>query len=277
MRSHTVVWRIATTWLLALALLPLHASADQVPYVPTPMNVVDAMLSLANVGPKDMVFDLGSGDGRIVIEAARRYGARAVGIELDPALVAKSQAAAKRAGVADRATFLRQDIFLTDFQQATVLTLYLLPDVNLQLRPRILFELRPGTRIVSHDWDMDDWEPDRTLVIEAPDKPIGGTPESRIYLWTVPARLAGQWRGTLSGPQGEEPVRTLSATLWLPRASMAGEGRLQGAAGTLRLKRSGPLGPGSLEFRLRSADGRIEGEALDGAQRYVLKAKRILN
>ena len=158
-----------------------------VPFVVTPDNVTREMLKLAGVKAGDFVIDLGSGDGRIVIVAAKQFGARGLGVEIVPELVEKSQDNARRAGVADRAEFRVQDLFATDLSQATVITMYLLPDVNLLLRPKLL-ALKPGTRIVSHDWDMGDWKPDRVVTVEAPDKPIGREKLSRLYLWTVPAR-----------------------------------------------------------------------------------------
>ena len=158
-----------------------------VPFVVTPDNVTREMLRLADVKAGDFVIDLGSGDGRIVIVAAKQFGARGLGVEIVPELVAKSLENARRAGVADRVEFRVQDLFATDLSQATVITMYLLPEVNLQLRPRLL-ALKPGTRIVSHDWDMGDWKPDRVVTVEAPDKPIGREKLSRLYLWTVPAR-----------------------------------------------------------------------------------------
>ena len=168
------------------------SALEEVPFVTTPDNVTLKMLELARVGPRDFVLDLGSGDGRIVIVAAKRFGARGMGVEIVPHLVAESRENAKRAGVADRAEFREQDLFATDLTQASVLTLYLLPDVNLELRPKIL-ALKPGTRVVSHDWDMADWKPDRTEKVAAPDKKIGLEKSSRVHLWIVPARLEGVW------------------------------------------------------------------------------------
>jgi SAM-dependent methyltransferase len=158
-----------------------------VPFVVTPDHVTRAMLDLAGVKPGDFVIDLGSGDGRIVITAARHYGARGLGVEIVPDLVDKSVAAARIAGVADRTEFRVQDLFATDLSQATVITMYLLPDVNMLLRPR-LQALRPGTRIVSHDWDMGDWKPDRVVTVDVPDKVLGRDKRSRLYLWTIPPR-----------------------------------------------------------------------------------------
>jgi SAM-dependent methyltransferase len=180
-----------------LPFLPLPAGAqsgEEVPFITTPDNVTLAMLQLAGVGPADRVIDLGSGDGRIVITAARRFGARGLGVEIVPDLVARSHAAAARAGVADRVEFREQDLFKTDLTGATVVTMYLLPEVNLQLRPTLL-QLAPGTRIVSHDWDLGDWMPDETLTVDAPDKQIGREKKSRLHRWVVPARADGLWCG----------------------------------------------------------------------------------
>ncbi|HMO45080.1 MAG TPA: class I SAM-dependent methyltransferase [Rubrivivax sp.] len=180
-----------------LAWLPaaLRAQQHDVPFVVTPDAVTLAMLELAQVGPDDFVLDLGSGDGRIVINAARRFGARGLGVEIVPELVQRSRANAARAGVAERARFVEQDLFKTDLSAATVITMYLLQEVNLQLRPALL-GLRPGTRIVSHDWDLGDWQPDRSRAADAPDKPVGREKLSRLHLWVVPARLHGDWCGS---------------------------------------------------------------------------------
>ena len=179
-------------------LLSLAAKAqilDEVPFVVSPDNVTLAMLEAARVGPEDYVIDLGSGDGRIVILAAKRFGARGLGVELVADLVRQSRENAKRAGVAERAEFREEDLFQTDLSPATVVTLYLLPEVNIALRPKLL-ALKPGTRIVSHDWDLGEWKPDRTIVLEVPDKPVGLEKRSRVHLWVVPAKVAGLWCGT---------------------------------------------------------------------------------
>ena len=169
-------------------------ATDEVPFVTSPDNVTLEMLNAAGVKRGDYVIDLGSGDGRIVILAAKRFEATGLGVEIDPQLVEKSKANAREAGVADKAVFKEQDLFKTDLSPATVVTMYLLPDVNLQLRPALL-ALKPGTRIVSHDWDMGDWKPDRTTVVDVPDKSVGREKSSKIHLWTVPARVAGLWCG----------------------------------------------------------------------------------
>lgn len=179
--------------LLLASLLPASAAED-VPFVVTPDNVTNAMVQLANVGAEDYLIDLGSGDGRIVIAAARR-GARGLGIEIVPDLIEKSRANARAAGVASRAFFRQQDLFKTDLSPASVISMYLLPDVNLLLRPKLLL-LRAGTRIVSHDWDMGEWQPDRTITVDAPDKAIGREKLSKLHLWIVPARVQGDYCGT---------------------------------------------------------------------------------
>ncbi len=153
---------------------------QEVPYVVTPPQVVDAMLRLAGVGRDDVVYDLGSGDGRIVIAAARDFGARGVGIEIDPRLVAQSTRAAARAGLAERVRFVQQDLFETDLRPATVVTLYLTRELNLRLRPKLLRELRPGARVVSHHFDMGDWPSDRQLSLEV------DRSSYMIYLWVIP-------------------------------------------------------------------------------------------
>ena len=196
----------------ALAVAAPLAAADEVPFVTTPDAVTAAMLELARVTSRDHVVDLGSGDGRIVITAARRFGATGLGVEIVPELVARSRANARSAGVADRVEFREQDLFDTDLGRATVVTMYLLPDVNLQLRPR-LAALAPGTRIVSHDWDLGDWIPDRTLRIDVPDKALGRDKFSRVYLWIVPARVHGRWCAAGASLDIEQRFQRFSASL----------------------------------------------------------------
>jgi len=179
--------RAAATALLLAPAWAARAQTDlDVPFVVTPDHVTRAMLDLAAVKPGDYLIDLGSGDGRIVITAAHQYGARGLGVEIVPDLVAKSRDNARRAGVADRTEFRVQDLFETDLRPATVVTMYLLPEVNMKLRPR-LRALRPGTRIVSHDWDLGDWQPERVVTIDVPDKAYGREKLSRLFLWTVRA------------------------------------------------------------------------------------------
>jgi precorrin-6B methylase 2 len=161
----------------ALCCFVPSALARDVPYVPTPEKVVAGMLELAKVGPKDVVYDLGSGDGRIVIAAAKK-GARGVGIDIDPQRIKEARDNARRAGVADRVEFVEGDLFKADISAASVVTIYLLSGVNMQLRPKLLAELKPGTRVVSHAFDMGDWKPVATQKV--------GT--STVYYWVVPER-----------------------------------------------------------------------------------------
>jgi len=174
-RLLALLWAVGLTGVAGC----IHPRAD-VPYVQTPHEVVAQMLRLAGVGRNDVVYDLGSGDGRLVIAAARDFGARGVGVEIDPRLVAQSVESARRAGVGDRVTFREQDLFQTDLADATVVTLYLSPALNLRLRPKLLRELRAGARIVSHDFDMGDWPPARALRIDVRER------ASQVYLWVVP-------------------------------------------------------------------------------------------
>ena len=153
-----------------------------VPYVPTPEAVVERMLRMAKVGKDDLVYDLGCGDGRIVVTAARKYGARGVGYDLNPQRIAESNANAEKAGVTDRVRFVQGDLFQADLSGATVVTLYLLPDVNLKLRPKLFAELKPGTRVVSHNYGMGDWEPKEVAEVE-----VGGNTHY-IYSWVIPEK-----------------------------------------------------------------------------------------
>jgi SAM-dependent methyltransferase len=178
---------------LALAAGAALAQPADVVYVPTPQPVVDRMLQMARVGEHDFVIDLGAGDGRILITAARRYGARGFGVDTDPERVREANAAAARAGVAEKVRFAERNLFEQDIRGASVVALYLMPEVNIRLRPKLLAELRPGARVVSHDYHMGDWFPDTTLTVESPGK-VEGTPGvSEIYVWVIPAAVSGKW------------------------------------------------------------------------------------
>src|SRR5437660_4349164 len=241
------------------------------PYVPTPQAVVDRMLDIAQVKAGDVVIDLGSGDGRIMITAAQRHGAQGFGVEIDPRLVQRSNEEARRLGIADRVKFLRQDLFSTDFHEANVLTLYLLPDVNIALRPKILAELKPGTRVVSHDYDMREWRPDAEQTIPAPDKKVGMRKESMVYLWIVPARVEGEWTFELSsggktrrtGLALQQRFQFVSGTVELTGQGdvPVSYGRLRGEELRLMLP-PGALGPGPVELV-----GRVTGDSLSGTVR----------
>jgi hypothetical protein len=166
----------------------------EVPYVPTPQVTVDEMLRMADVKPQDFVMDLGAGDGRIVVTAAQKFGARGLGVELDFNLVIIAEENVRKAGVEERVKILQQDLFKTDLRQATVITMYLLPGVTRKLRP-FLLDLKPGTRIVSHDFDLQDWKPDEKTYIR-----------KNVFLWVVPAKVAGRWQMRLPLPPIERQV-----------------------------------------------------------------------
>lgn len=166
----------ATGVAYAQATAPAKRTPD-VPYVPTPQNVVEAMLQLGEVKKGDVLYDLGSGDGRIPVTAAKKYGIKATGIDINPERIADAEANAKKEGVTDKAKFLNQDLFESSFGDATVVTLYLLPSINLKLRPKLWKDLKPGTRIVSHSFDMGDWEPEKKIEVDG----------RYLYLWRVPA------------------------------------------------------------------------------------------
>ncbi|MGM0530867.1 MAG: SAM-dependent methyltransferase [Bacteroidota bacterium] len=170
--------------------ISLRAEAQDldVPYVPTSTKVVNKMLDVADVGPGDYVIDLGSGDGRIVIAAAQQ-GAYGHGVDIDPERIREAEENAIKAGVSDRVMFLQEDVFDTDFRRANVITMYLLSSVNMKLRSRLLDSLKPGTRVVSHDFDMEDWEPDKHLSVD----------EDDVYFWVIPAKIEGQWIWHVNG------------------------------------------------------------------------------
>jgi SAM-dependent methyltransferase len=183
------------TAILSAAPADAQRVEPEVPYVPTPAAVVNAMLETARVTADDVVFDLGSGDGRIVIAAAACYGARGVGVEIDPELVRLARDNARDSGVDDRVTFVERDLFEMDLHEATVVTLYLLPIINYRLQPRLLQQLRPGARVVSHAFDMADWTPDLEFQID----------DRWVFFWIVPARVEGVWEWT--HPGSHEVVR----------------------------------------------------------------------
>ncbi len=189
---HSSINPILFVAVLGFYFVVLPASVDaqkrDVPYVPTPNEVVEKMLDAANVGPGDYVIDLGSGDGRIVIAAAKR-GAFAHGVDIDPQRIREANAKAREAGVEDKVVFVEGNIFETDFSQASVLTMYLLNSVNLKLRPKILESLKPGTRVVSHSFNMNEWKADDQFNVN----------HSNIYYWEIPAKADGKWSWQADG------------------------------------------------------------------------------
>jgi 16S rRNA G966 N2-methylase RsmD len=249
---------------------------EETPYVQSGMMVVLTMLKMAGVRANDFVIDLGSGDGRIVIEAAKRYGARGLGVDYDPRLVKLATANAEKAGVSDRVSFVEQDVFKTDFSAASVLTMYLLPEYNLALRPKVL-ALKPGTRVVSHDFGFGDWRPDAEETVPVPDKPVEVKKESTIRLWIVPARLEGQWRSRLA-PSGREAVFDLkqkyqdfSGTVTIGGRSLPLERtKLNGTFISFRAQD----GKRTLRFNGYATAGRITGHLGIGDQAYRWRALR---
>ena len=229
-------------------------------WVPSPDPLVDTMLDIACVSERDVVMDLGSGDGRTVIAAALR-GARAIGVEFDEELVELSRATAVAAGVAERATFVNADLFETDLSPATVITMFLLPELNSRLRPRLL-ELAPGTRIVSNTWDLEDWTADATEVLD----PCPGF--CTALLWIVPAQVAGTWRLPDGELVLEQQFQMVSGTLQTGSEAVAiEEGRLRGDELSFR------AGGASYTGRVRGE--RLAGDADNGARRFGWHARRV--
>ena len=265
----------------ALALLILMTSAasatdlkpirDAGPYVPSPQSVVADMLRFADVGPEDFLIDLGSGDGRIVLTAAKVFGARGFGVEIKDDLVRKSNEAARAEGVAERVKFFKQDLFKTDLSQASVITMYLLPDTVNLLKDKFLAELRPGTRIVSHDYPLTGWIPEKYVQMDLEDKvQISGVTTTLIYLYVVPAKVGGRWKAQMPPAVSRQPA-TLQLRQQLTRVS--GVAQLDGRELALQeLKLRGDrlsfkLPGGRGEFSGQVKGNRIEGEVQTGASR----------
>ncbi len=196
---------VLSGWLFMAAAVAQQINAG--PYVPSPQSVVADMLKIAGIGPADFVIDLGSGDGRIVLTAAKVYGARGFGVEIQDNLVVLSNEAAKNEGLADRVKFLKQDLFKTDISQATVLTMYLLPNTVNMLSDKLQAELKPGTRILSHDYGLSGWIPEETKVFDLQDKiKISGVTTTIIYLYVVPAKVGGAWAVKVPAPVSKQPI-----------------------------------------------------------------------
>ena len=254
---------------LAVLSVPCAAVAQQrVPYVPTPQEVVERMLEIARVGPHDYLIDLGSGDGRIVVTAAKKYGARGFGVDLNTERVSEGNENARRAGVVDKVAFYQRDLFETHLGDATVITMYLLPQVNLELRPRLL-ELKPGTRLVSHDFDMGDWKPDTYVTMDVKEKYGGMGGFSEIYFWVVPAKVAGawQWELTVSGKamsyevRLEQQYQAITGTVRLDgRTVQLMDARLRGDEIRFNFTADVNGAPVKHEFM-----GRVAGEAVNGS------------
>jgi len=265
------LWAGAAATLLAGAAVTAVCAADlSVPYVPTPQEVVERMLEMAKVSKSDYLIDLGSGDGRIVVTAARKYGARGFGVDLNPVRIDEANANARQAGVTDKVAFYQRDLFETDLSEASVITMYLLPRVNIELRPKLL-ALKPGTRVVSHDFSMDEWKPDAHVKMDVKDKYGGSGGVSDVYFWVIPAKVAAtwQWQLPVSGKR-----RDYEMTLSQKYQVFSGEARIGGQVVRLQnpVMRGEQIGfvftadidgiPTKHEF-----SGRVEGDAITGQVR----------
>jgi protein-L-isoaspartate O-methyltransferase len=263
--------RIAAA-LAALLIAACGARAQEgevrAPFITTPPEVVARMLALADTSPQDFVIDLGSGDGRIVIAAAREHGARALGIELDPKLVEQARDNAQRAGVAERARFEEGDALKTDLAQASVVTIYLLPFLLDQLQPRLLRQLRPGARVVTHAFAFKGWKPDRAETVRISARHEGQGDESRVFVWVVPAQVRGTWQAPggwrLRIQQNFQEIEVEAAQDGKPVAVSAA--RLEGTA----LSFAGP----DFSFRGRAEGSRLAGELQRGGTRAPLAFER---
>jgi methyltransferase family protein len=241
----------------------LNPVKDAGPYVPSPQSVVADMLRYADVGPTDFLIDLGSGDGRIVLTAAKVFGARGFGVEIKEDLVRRSNEAAQKEGLAERVKFMKQDLFKTDMSQATVITMYLLPDTVNLLKDKFLNELKPGTRIVSHDYPLTGWIPEKYVQMDLEDKvQISGVTTTLIYLYVVPAKVAGKWNAQMPPAVSKQPA-TLQLKQQLTRVS--GSARVDGKEVPLEDVR---LRGDRITFRLSGRrgefSGRVSGNSIEG-------------
>lgn len=232
------------------------------PYVPTPQIVVDQMLRFANVKNGDFVMDLGSGDGVLVRTAAMQMNASGMGIEIDPDLVKRATELAKKQGVAERTSFQVQDVFKADLSKATVVTLYLLPGMMMNLRKKIYDELRPGARVVSHDYHFGDWEADDRITFDVPEKEfINGVPSATVYLWTIPAKISGAWNIKVEGvaqpttAEFSQNFHVANGTLTNARGAGISDVSVKGEAITFSIWR------GSVRHHYR---GQVKGNAMSG-------------
>lgn len=272
MSPSSVLRALIITILAASAPLALAQDDNFTPFVISADEVVHRMLRMADVGPGDYLIDLGSGDGRIPIAAAKRYGARGLGVDLDPPLVELARKNAALEGVAGKVRFEVKDLFDTDLSQATVVAFYLLPDVAMQLRPKLLKELKPGTRIVAHDYKLGDWPPDEWTSIRVPDKPVAPVGISQVFLWVVPANARGHWESEI----GDERVAIdIEQTFQVIKARISSEGAARDANSgpPLEVRAARLLGEdihlvvtGKLGGRdgIHRFSGRVRGERMEG-------------
>ncbi|HNQ79898.1 MAG TPA: class I SAM-dependent methyltransferase [Candidatus Aminicenantes bacterium] len=265
--------RLSSFAVPAALLLLISGAAGQVrlldvPYVPTKFPVVDEMLSMAGVSKNDIVYDLGCGDGRIVIGAAQKYGARGIGIDLDPERILESEANASSAGVADRVRFYTGDLFEADIREATVVSLYLLTSINLRLRPRLLRELRPGSRVVSHNFAMENWKPDASSEVE-----VDGVRHD-VFLWVIPANASGAWTWTMKIKGKTTTVRAdliqkyqyAKGTVKIGGTEAAiADAKIQGDLVRFRFEAAVAGSPAAFVF-----EGKLVGQSINGTIRSVV-------
>jgi phospholipid N-methyltransferase len=278
----------------AMALATGTGAADDAPrtagpYVPTPQVIVDRMLQMGQVTAADFVIDLGSGDGRIVRTAAKTHGANGFGVDIDTELVERSNAAAKREGIADRAKFYVQDVFKADLSKATVVTLYVLPAMMTSLRPKLLSELKPGTRVVSHDYHFQEWLPDSRMTFDVPEKQESvGFSSTSLYLWVVPALVGGRWQLEVAGQKLPYPVTLTFSQVYQYVNGNAEAGARRTDIGNTRLRGDkfefaadiGPKADGDrYTFRGTVQGNTMQGEVVWGmnanAKRHTWKATRL--
>jgi SAM-dependent methyltransferase len=270
-------WIFALTLILAISASSYAQQLSKLPYVPTPQIVVDEMLKMAGVTAKDFVIDLGSGDGRMIITAARTFKAGGLGVDIDGKLVDLANKQAKADGVGDRVRFLQQDMFKADIGSATVVTLYVLPDFMEKLRPKLLSELKPGSRIVAHDYYMTGWYPDRQLTLTVPEKvAANGTDKAYLYLWIVPSVVSGDWRLDFAPGSGPLPLIIVSFNQqyqMLGVAATTAVGPLKTENATIKgndIDFFITVGPNNYRFT-----GKVQGDKMEGTAVSSLTAKPI--
>lgn len=269
--------------LVALPAVAQDGRGDVV-YVPTPQIVVDTMLEMAKVGPRDFLIDLGSGDGRFVITAATKYGASAFGVDLDTYLLKLANQNAKKAGVSDKVRFIEENLFTTDLSRATVISTYLLPEMNLRLRPKFM-AMKPGTRIVTHDYHLGDWDADEQRELTVPEKKVGNPGISYLYFYVVPARVPGTWQSLVNIGGRDTPLefnleqefQEVEGKVEIRDRSTGLRGRITGE--NIRLVAGGRDGVARHEFAGKIGDGIIQGTLVIGEgasrQQVAWTAKQI--
>lgn len=274
----------ALVLLAGSGIVVLAQELSKLPYVPTPQLVVDEMLKMAGVTARDFVVDLGSGDGRMILTAARSFKASGLGVDIDRSLVEIANRQAKTDGVADRVRFIEQDMFKADIGKASVITLYVLPDFMEKLRPKLLAELKPGARIVAHDYYMSDWHPDRHISLTVPEKvKANGTDKAHLYLWIVPSIVEGNWRMEFDYGGRARQLIVLDFSQRYQMISASAEnllGPLKVENALLRGEQiSFDLGLGASSYRFagKVVDGKMEGTAVTagGARPVPWRAAKV--